>query len=515
MRKNTSISRLMLASVMAFVLLLAACSSGNNDNNSSPDASPASSGANAGGDNGLKPVELTVAFPIFGAEPKDLGLVQDEINKIVKAKINATVKLMPISFGNWNQQMNLMLSGNEKLDLTVTVGGYSGAVAKGQLLPIDELLASRGSGIAEALGNSYLQAGIINGKTYGVTSVRDLAANQGILFRKDLVDKYNIDVSKIKSLDDLEPVLQLIKDKEPGVTPIAPGGLGSTFIDILRLGDLLGDGIGILPANDNGLKVVNQYEMPEYAALLKRFRKWYEAGYVLKDAATNQTQTSDLMKAGKLFSNTAGMKPGFAAQEARTSGREYVTVELASPVATTLEVTKTMWVVPKNANDPERSVMFLNLMFSDPQIVNLLDYGIEGKHYVKVAGSDNTIEFPAGLDVTNHPYRLNLNWLMGNQFLSYVFKGEDPEIWGKMDAFNKGAIKSKALGFTFNVEPVKNEMTAVSNVINQYKRVLETGTIDPEKNLPIFIDKLRDAGIDKIIVEKQKQLDAWAKTQQP
>ncbi|WP_235560908.1 ABC transporter substrate-binding protein [Bacillus sp. FJAT-28004] len=491
---------------MSVVLFLAACSSSSDNNETASEkSSPSSSSA----EKVMKPVELKVAFPIFGAEPKDLGLVQEEINKLTKAKINATVELMPISFGNWTQQMNLILSGNEKLDLTVSIGSL-GAANKGQLLALDDLLVTYGKGIGEALGESYLQAGKLNSNIYGVTSVRDLAANHGVLMRKDLVDKYNINASKIKSLDDLEPVLQLIKEKEPGVVPLAPGVAGTTFVDGLPLGDPLGDRIAILPGYDNGLKVVNQYEMPEYANMLKRLHKWYEAGYLLKDAATSQTQANELFKSGKLFADIVAGKPGFLSQQKRMSGIDYVMVELAPPVATTTDVTKIMWTIPKNASDPERSMMFLNMMFSDPQLVNLLDYGIEGKHYVKRVGSENMIEFPPGLDASNHPYNMGLNWMMGNQFLSYVFKGDDPDIWNQMGAFNNNAIKSKALGFIFDPASVKNEMTAVMNVLNQYRMGLETGTIDPEKNLPAFIAKLKDAGVDKIVAEKQKQLDAWA-----
>ena len=35
------------------------------------------------------------------------------------------------------------------------------------------------------------------------------------------------------------------------------------------------------------------------------------------------------------------------------------------------------------------------------------------------------------------------------------------------------------------------------------------GAIDPEENIPKYIDELKAAGIDEIIAEKQKQLDAF------
>ena len=55
-------------------------------------------------------------------------------------------------------------------------------------------------------------------------------------------------------------------------------------------------------------------------------------------------------------------------------------------------------------------------------------------------------------------------------------------------------------------------MTAVSNVINQYEDALGNGTVDVESTLPQFIKALKDAGIDDIITEKQKQFDEFLAT---
>ena len=123
--------------------------------------------------------------------------------------------------------------------------------------------------------------------------------------------------------------------------------------------------------------------------------------------------------------------------------------------------------------------------------------------------SDNVIDYPNGVDSSSVGFS-GLGWLFGNQFLSYTFKGDDEKLWDDMKAFNDRAIKSKALGFMFDSTPVKTEFAAVTNVTGQYRNALESGVIDPEKELPQFIAKLKDAGIDKIIAEKQKQLDEWA-----
>jgi putative aldouronate transport system substrate-binding protein len=65
----------------------------------------------------------------------------------------------------------------------------------------------------------------------------------------------------------------------------------------------------------------------------------------------------------------------------------------------------------------------------------------------------------------------------------------------------------------FDGAAVKTEFAALTNVNNQYKIALEDGMLDPDTTLPKYISALKDAGIEKYVAEKQKQLDAWAKTQ--
>ncbi|MEC0092412.1 ABC transporter substrate-binding protein [Paenibacillus macquariensis] len=511
MRKNKYFVKTILMVALAFTMLISACSNGGT-NSANSETEGAASKDQGGNDSGtLKPVELVMVYPV-GGEPKDMKLVQDEINKMTKEKINATVKLVPIGFGAWAQQKTLMLSGNEQVDLIVSgMGTYSQDVAKGQFLELDGNLAEQGKGITEALDSldpAFLNATRIGGKIYAVPSIRDLAADYGITMRKDLVDKYNIDTTAIKSLDDLDVVFKTIKDNEPGIIPTVKYGTSIIDLYVNSFFDNLGEGFGVLPGYDNDLKVVNMYETPEYADMLNTVRRWYQAGYVAKDAATSTETQYNLVKSGKAFSFISHMKPGIATQESRSTSKEMVSVHFRPAVTATSAIISIMWSVARTSKDPERAMMLLNLMYTDKDFINLLDFGIEGKHYVKV--SDNIIDFPQGVDATNSGYNLQMGWMFGNQSLSYIWNGDDPNLWTQLAEFNKGALKSKALGFTFNADAVKTEIAAVTNVQNQYKIALETGTIDPVSKLPEFNKQLKSAGLDKIIAEKQKQLDAWA-----
>ncbi|MDQ0897724.1 ABC transporter substrate-binding protein [Paenibacillus sp. V4I7] len=504
MRRKVKVASLSLVAVM-LMSMLAACSSTKNEGGSASSITPTSSVST---DKATKdPYEITMAIPIFGAVPKDVEAVQAEINKISQAKINATVKILPISIGAWQQQMNLITSGGEKLDLAISFGAsYGSAATTGKIVPIDDLLSKYGQGIQQAVAPEYLKSAQVGGKIYGTPNIKNYGGRTGIIMRKDLVEKYKIDVASIKTLDDVEKVLKTIKEGEPTIAPLASGL--SPLLESYQTYDKLGDRFGVLPGFDNGLKVENYFESKEYEDLLKRMNSWFKSGYINKDAATTQTNEFDLMKANKAFAYIAKYKPGFVEQEMRKTGKEMVWADLLpAAYATTDDVLNALWTISKNSGNPERAMMFLNLMYSDKNITNLLLWGIEGKHYVKV--SDNVIDYPSGVDAKTVGYS-NQNWIIGNSFLTYPFKTDDPDLWNKTKAFNEQAIKSKALGFSFNSEQVKNEITALNNVLEQYRKALETGAVDPTDKLQEFRSKLKAAGMDKVIAEKQKQLDAWA-----
>ncbi|MDQ8734275.1 ABC transporter substrate-binding protein [Paenibacillus sp. LHD-38] len=512
MKRKMKVVSLLLA-VSLITTMVTACSS-NNKNNSNP-----SNEANAGqatentGKAALEPYEITMALPIFGAEPKDMAEVEAAINKITQSKINATVDILPISIGAYSQQMNLMFSGGEKLDLGFTFGSggmYNAAAASGKLLQIDDLLKEYGQGITEAVGEQYVNVPKVNGKLYGVPIVDAYAKGTDYYLRKDLVDKHQIDVASIETLDDVENVLKTIKEKEPNIIPlgVSPGlGPVTSFADY----DGLGDRLGVLPGYDNALKITNLFETEEYADKLCRVHKWFKAGYINKDAATTTVLPNAQIKAGRTFSAIYPSSPGQKEGIELEVGYELVRAELYPPHAATGSVMSGLWTIAQHSENPERAMMFLNLMYSDKDIANLLVWGIEGKHHIKI--SDTTADYPEGLDINTVGYNMkSFVWIMGNQRLSYLSKTDNPKLREIELGYEAQSIPSKAMGFLFDEGPVKNEGVALKNVIEQYAQSLETGTVDPEKRLKEFNDKLKAAGIEKYMAEKQKQLDTWAST---
>jgi putative aldouronate transport system substrate-binding protein len=495
--------------LLAFSVVLTGCTGNNGATTNNGNAVPASSTNNKETNEELKPYEISLFYP--GTPQKDVEVVEAEVNKYLKDKINATLQINAIDWGQWDNKLNLMVNANEKADIIFTAAwqNYTVNVARGAFLPVNDLLEKHGKNILENLDPAFILGSKIEGKNYGVPTNKELAATRGVLIREDLVKKHNIDLSNVKTWTDLEPILKTIKENEPDVTPFfISNSTGNGILDNLDW-DYLGDATvpGVVRKIGSDTTVYNALETPEYLEAAALIRKWYQAGYVNSDAATSTVFPRDQAKTGKVFMWTDGLKPGKDAEEEGYVGFDLTQVELTEPTITTGDASGSMLAISRTSEDPERAMMFLNLLHSDKYLNNLINFGIEGTHYEKVS---DEIKKPGP---KNKDYNPGAMWQLGNQFLNYLGDHEDPKKWEKFKDFNSRGVKSPALGFAFNSEPVKNEIAACRNVSEQYDPALTSGAVDPDQVIPEYLAKLKASGIDKIIAEKQRQLDAFLASQ--
>lgn len=473
-----------------------------------------SSGSTSGAQGSSSPYTVKLAFPTIYGNPKDQTQVETAINKITVKKANVKVQFEPITYSQWTQEMNLMLASNEKLDLTVTLPNtYSTYVAQGKFIQIDDLLKQYGQGITKAfndLSPDFLKTFQINGKTYGVAQLREFGSSWGICMRKDIADEFKMDTSKTYTLDQMEAVLKQIKEKYPNMTPVMPqtGGSQGSMISCLQSWDTVGDGYGVLmnAGTDTPLKVVDLYETSEYKSWVKEMRSWFQEGLIAKDSATTSDTAASRVKAGTLVGFVSNMKPGFDTQEAILTGKPMADFNIIDAHSSTSDVASFMYGIPVNCKDPTSTMKLLNLMYTDPDIMNLMCYGIEGTDYEKTSTA-NVIKA-----TSNPQWCQGLAWEMGNEFIAKVMEPNKSDIWEQTKTFDKTNKKSKAMGFTFDETPVKTAVTSVTNVKNQYMASLEDGLVDPDTMLPKFISALKANGMDTIVKEKQSQLNKWLDT---
>ncbi|MDL2288495.1 ABC transporter substrate-binding protein [Oscillospiraceae bacterium OttesenSCG-928-F05] len=446
--------------------------------------------------------------------------ILEAANEITIAKSNTYIAdLLLINNSAYMEQLNLMFASQEDYDIIMDGSFYlyPNHIAKGYLADIDEELNTYGQEILSVLGD-FSNVVSSGGKLYGITTMRDLATARGLQFNKALLDKYDLDVSGIESSWDAEPLFAKVHAEEPDMVithsfysySSAIVGIATNLHPTLAAMDTLAsnnDGVALLdPANSTELS--NIAASDAYREALLNVRDWYLKGYTLTDVSSSELQGQELLKAGRLFAINGTIKAGQDGQVYTATDVEVVDVITTSIYANTATATGGIFAFPASAgNDTKYAIQWMNVLYSDAELVNLLCYGFEGEHWVMHSDGQH-ITYPEGVDSQSTSWGLQMNWMMGDQFKSMIWEGTALDVWEKQAAMHDNAEKSLAMGVTFDTEAIKNEMASVANVRAEYAVALECGTADVDQLLPTFIQKLEAAGINTILEEKQSQLDA-------
>ncbi|MEE0419427.1 MAG: ABC transporter substrate-binding protein [Lachnospiraceae bacterium] len=434
--------------------------------------------------------------------PKDEELVEEAISRITREKLQVNVDLHTITSGT---NYSLYLGSSEPVDL-IAVSGAAGTIRTlidaQQLVPMDALLEQYGQGVREVLGET-LRIGEYDQKLYGVSSNRQSGDLVGIKLLKNIVEKYDIDISRIKSWDDLDEVFEIVRKNEPDIQVVdsVSRSLASSMLNVDGLND---SSSGILdPEVPDSLKVVNLFETDAWTQAVYRVRRWYEKGYIRKEVLTSQESGTDLQNQGKVFACVTMLNLD---DHLEAGELEKVVIPMTECLATSSVAQRIEWVIPAKSNVPQKAMQMLNLMYTDAEIVNLLQYGIEGVHYE--IQKDGTMLHQH--DVTGKSTYYREYGQSGNQSLLVAASKLGTDYEEKRRKREDSTVYSKAYGFIFDKRGISGELEAIRTVIQEYRVPLELGMVDPDTELSVFREKLWEAGIDNAIGEKQRQLDKWA-----
>lgn len=327
--------------------------------------------------------------------------VAQAASEITMAKYNTKIELVRLSYGSFAEEVNLMLSSGEKLDLFPNFAFSTITAANtGQILPLDELLPEYGKDILNAVPQTDWECVSIGGQIFGVPNNKDKAEGFGLAMRTDMLEETGYDLSAIHTEKDLEGLFAAVKEKYPDCYPLVSDNGGMGYYNVSR--DDLGGDFGWLEncLDDSELKVVDWYESDTYKEIMQRRYDWAQKGYIMPDAATNTQNAYELMAAGKGFSYFCNTKPGIEAEWSRKVGKDITVVELVETYRTSGSGMNT-WYIAHNSEKPERAMQVLNEIYSNPELSNILINGIEGENYL-IDSEKGVLTYPDGVDVINH-----------------------------------------------------------------------------------------------------------------
>lgn len=467
-----------------------------------------------------KNTKVVMSFFTWVGAPKGTDRIEGLINKITEDKLGIDVDLLVMDSSSFSQNVPLMCASGEKLDIFSAGGiGFTKAVNNGYLYDMNQndLLKNYGQGILNSMDNVYINACSVGNGLYAVPPVKDMAMSAGYLcigsqFLDGIGYDYNSkwsDSSKevIKTnWDELDKIFAQLHTKYPDksvLTATVNIAGGSTYDPVS------GDWFGVLMDPAKSLELSDVYASKEYMDLCKRSYKYNQLGYLPADCLTTTLTMGAQVGAGTAMSMTAGGKPGYRTQVSAECSMDMVCFQLGEDIVRSSVPTSVCWGINQNCQDPVAAMQLLDICYTNKDISNLLCWGEEGKDYV--VNDDGRINFPSGIDSKNSEWYHAVQWQMPNECISHVWHTDSPDLWDRITKFNENAIKSKALGFTWDNTGYATQYTALSNVSSEYSKSLSLGCVDPEVGIPEFEEKLKAAGLDEYIGAKRDALNAWAK----
>ena len=469
---------------------------------------------------------ITIMF--HGSNVTDDTAVLEAVNAYIADKVGAKLEVVWGTWGDFDEKAtNALTSGDSSIDMVFTCSWssdeYNTYAKKGYFVKLDDLIAEYGADLVAAIPESLMQAATIEGAEgmgiYAVNGFKDTATQNTWDVNVTLLEElgYTLDDFKAMSFYDFGDLFAKAKEVkgdsfypflvEPMVLErmvtgsiIVAGDSGATNLLSLYLNqeDVSAEG-------PYGNVLLNKFATEEYRKFVEQMHIYYEAGYIdpsLAVAETSNDTRTNAQKNGEYLIGTQSYALGYEHQASEERGIHVEFVPCTAPYVDTTASQGAMMAISTASEHPVESFKFLALLNSDPYLMTLMNYGVEGIHYT--LNADGLVEFT--------DERANYSpWTNGMGNVT-ILPDTAAEGAGFREAFKAYYAEAKAipsLGFVFNNEEVTNEMAALGTVAAQYALALDAGALDPETALPEFLAALDDAGMQTYLDAANAQLAAY------
>jgi len=468
--------------------------------------------------------EVTLKWMYHGSTVTDDKRVMEKVNAYLKEKLNAKLEMIWCTWGDFDTKVQLALSGGDDIDIYFTsswtpLDEYSAMAKKGNFIRLDKednnLLAKCAPNLFASLNPVLADAAMTEGAEgmgiYAVPTYKEIAQQNTYDINTNILKKYGYTVDDVKDFYEFGPMFEKIKAGEgKDYYPLSPEPQVLERMvnnnDLVDSNSLLSYEFDPADPTKSATVIKSRYETEGYKKFCEKMREYYKKGYISPEMKTKQTSDNAFVaaqNAAKYAISTQSYSPGYEFQTSKARKIDVVYKPAHTGIISTTSARGAMQAISSTSKNPDRALMLLNLVNTDPTLFTLLEYGIEGDHYKKE--SDGRVTFDDAKRATYSPWRAGMGKLSNLPVLS----NEPANLWELFDKFNTEAKPVPILGWAFDQEPVKNEIAALGNIAEEYRASLSAGAVDPATRLPEFISKLKANGIDKVTEEANKQLTAF------
>ncbi len=388
MKKN---SKKLLALVMVLAVLVTTLA-GCGGNSGAGDSTASTTGAaSQPGQAGAAPVEISMFVNQTWWPLKDWsGPIPEEITKETGVKLNITVAAD-------EKQLSLLIASGDLPEMIYDSDTFS-RLSNSELCYDWNGLIQQYAPDFKPDDQSIAMNTAKDGKFYTIlnyfatqeqweSTPKALNSNApGIAFRKDMLEQ--LGNPQIKTLDDLDKVLGMAKEKFPGVVPMI---MNTNWKGVYQQSSFLQSQFGVRSDGfvlDGQGKVIHSIRQPQRLDFYKLLNSYYRKGYIVPDNFTFKNEDESFAYAynGKAFSYQKG---GNIAKQLNTElekqGKDFTFVLQTNMISDKARFYNSSagWsgmYITRKCQHPEEAINFVKFMFTDKGM-KLGLWGVEGKDW--------------------------------------------------------------------------------------------------------------------------------------
>ena len=485
-----------------------------------------------------EPVLLEWYFRGNGQQ-KDTDEVEAAVNELLKEypgleHVSINIDCFPVS--EYSQQVQLGQASGAQMDIVNSVSlNFYQQVEQGTWMPMEDYISDE---LKSELPDWLWEMGSVDGHIYMVPNYQNSFNTQYLFFPKEYMDKYgNYEEMKAALQDEnktlaekaayLEEYVMAVREGEGDTkyaAPIASAAHNGTFgYAFTTPFDTI---VNNFVVEDGSNEVVYGYERDYFKESWAIYADWYDKGIFSPDGVA----TDDMKyRQGHMMDSTsyvfsAGELYGSEERVAKTYSDQWG-FEVYAICTQPYDFIQKSWAAGGNGisstcEHPEEAAALLEAITcgSDlgKKIYNTLVFGIEGKHYeFEDEANDRirTIEYDASQGSSDTSYA-GLKWVIGNSFYAYKNQAVLDDQYTVAKELNESpdTVASSLIGFVPDTSSIQTKLEQVGAIEAEYESTLNKGilgTDEWEAYYEEFMKKLKQAGMDDIKAELQRQLDEF------
>ncbi|KRE32651.1 extracellular solute-binding protein [Paenibacillus sp. Soil522] len=525
---NLKIKKLVVPALALSVFMtgiLSACSSNKPENSPVPTAAPTVA-------SNKTPDPVSLKIMLFGDKSPDLDKVLAKFEETTKDTLNTKLEFEYNPVPDHKQKVLLKMSTGEQVDLLFDAPWQqlNNNISLGYYQQLDKYFNNdEYPGLKNAFPSEIIEANKINGHIYTIPFMTAYYDPNNIGVRK--VVREEVGAAPVKNLDDLKAYYEKVLEKKPGYVPLALGG-GRGFFKMfvpeekghndIRLASILQDSFtGGIPfsvaLSPDGKKVIGAATLgdpnTEFAKFPTPFNthdsiyghfgtrvEWKK--YTNKDPLSGAAvQALDPLKNGSGEGVLSGVTRGKNDIKALVPNDDmemflYQSQDIRDMKPGALRTdyrSNNSVVIPTSSQNADRTMKFLDWLFSSKENHDLFELGIEGEHWIK--DGDNGYK-----TTTWNPLLSRVNTAQDEETLKYIAYTKDESSYYQIPLS----------GFIFDTKPVATEIGKITPVLQPASDILMNGLEPKWQDFAQKLNKdMRNLGLENIRAEVIKQVQAY------